>query len=239
MYLFQSFKKRTDCSHQVHISYMEIYNEHGYDLLAEDLEGSHDVKKELPRVHLREDSDGNIHLRNLSAHPSGSEEEALNYLFVGDTNRHVSETTMNLESSRSHCIFTIFITASKIGSDTVRRSKIHLVDLAGSERVHKSQVSCTPFIAKAHTTRQIWHCPVSCSAPLIQKLTLLQATDRTLNEAKFINSSLHFLEMVIIALQERSRGKKSFVPYVSPFAHCLFVTLWQVPQQPDDECAAR
>jgi hypothetical protein len=90
-----------------------------YDLLAEDLESSHDMKKELPRVHLREDSDGNIHLRNLSAHPSGSEEEALNYLFVGDTNRHVSETTMNLESSRSHCIFTIFITASKIGSDTV------------------------------------------------------------------------------------------------------------------------
>ena len=104
---------------------MEIYNEHGYDLLAEDLESCQDVKKELPRVHLREDSDGNIHLRNLSAHPSGSEEEALNYLFVGDTNRHVSETTMNLESSRSHCIFTIFITASKIGSDTVRRSKIH------------------------------------------------------------------------------------------------------------------
>ena len=28
-YLFQTFKKRTDCSHQVHISYMEIYNEHG------------------------------------------------------------------------------------------------------------------------------------------------------------------------------------------------------------------
>ena len=42
---------------------------------------------------------------------------------------------------------------------------------------------------------------------------MLQATDRTLNEAKFINSSLHFLEMVIVALQERSRGKKSFVPY--------------------------
>ena len=117
---------------------------HRYDLLADDLEGGHDVKKELPRVHLREDSDGNIHLRNLSAHPSGSEEEALNYLFVGDTNRHVSETTMNLESSRSHCIFTIFITASKLGSDTVRRSKIHLVDLAGSERVHKSQVLFPP-----------------------------------------------------------------------------------------------
>ena len=137
---------------------MEIYNEHGYDLLAEDLESLQDVKKELPRVHLREDSDGNIHLRNLSAHPSGSEEEALNYLFVGDTNRHVSETTMNLESSRSHCIFTIFITASKIGGDTVRRSKIHLVDLAGSERVHKSQVWQPPFPSPESATPTIRSC---------------------------------------------------------------------------------
>jgi hypothetical protein len=130
---------------------------HRYDLLADDLEGSHDVKKELPRVHLREDSDGNIHLRNLSAHPSGSEEEALNYLFVGDTNRHVSETTMNLESSRSHCIFTIFITASKLGSDTVRRSKIHLVDLAGSERVHKSQVQFPPHNRNHTLPSRHWH----------------------------------------------------------------------------------
>ena len=51
-------------------------------------------------------------------------------------------------------------------------------------------------------------------SPLLWRVVIAeQATDRTLNEAKFINSSLHFLEMVIIALQERARGKKSFVPY--------------------------
>ena len=35
-----------------------------------------------------------------------------------------------------------------------------------------------------------------------------------LRESKFINASLHFLEMVIVALQERSTGKKrSHIPY--------------------------
>jgi hypothetical protein len=59
-------------------------------------------------------------------------------LFLGDTNRTISETPMNQASSRSHCIFTIMLEARQAGSDIVRRSKLHLVDLAGSERVAKS-----------------------------------------------------------------------------------------------------
>merc|ERR1719261_2376474 len=86
---------------------------------------------------------------------------------------------MNLASSRSHCIFTVFLTATKHGSDVIRKSKIHLVDLAGSERVYKTGNAGT-----------------------------------LLRESKFINASLHFLEMVIVALQERSTGKKrSHIPY--------------------------
>lgn len=38
---------------------------------------------------------------------AANEEEALNYLFLGDTNRAISETAMNKASSRSHCIFTV------------------------------------------------------------------------------------------------------------------------------------
>lgn len=59
-------------------------------------------------------------------------------LFLGDTNRTISETPMNQASSRSHCIFTISLEARKAGSDVVRHSKLHLVDLAGSERVAKT-----------------------------------------------------------------------------------------------------
>ena len=38
-----------------------------------------------------EDSDQNIHLKNLSVHQAANEEEALNLLFLGDTNRMIAE----------------------------------------------------------------------------------------------------------------------------------------------------
>ena len=45
-----------------------------------------------------EDEHGNFHMKNLSMHPIDSEEEALDLLFMGDTNRTVAETSMNLVS---------------------------------------------------------------------------------------------------------------------------------------------
>lgn len=59
------------------------------------------------RVTLREDEMGEIQLQNLSRAPVTSQEEALELLFLGDTNRAICETPMNPVSSRSHCIFTI------------------------------------------------------------------------------------------------------------------------------------
>ena len=170
-HIFSKLAESSDTQYEVRVSYLEIYNESGYDLL----EPSHETKglEDLPKVSLQEDTEGRIHLKNLSAQVARSEEEALNLLFVGDTNRMISETPMNMASSRSHCIFTIGIEARKEGEDVVRRSKLHLVDLAGSERVKKTGIEGTVF-----------------------------------REARYINLSLHYLEQVIIALQE-----KKFVPY--------------------------
>ncbi|CBN76877.1 conserved unknown protein [Ectocarpus siliculosus] len=174
--IFAEFKERSDQQFTCHISYLEIYNEQGFDLL----DPSHDSKKleDLAKVALMEDEDGNIHLRNLSVYLAANEEEALNYLFLGDTNRAISETAMNKASSRSHCIFTISVEGRKHGSDKVMRSKLHLVDLAGSERVHKTQTG-----------------------------------GQTLVEAKHINVSLFFLEMVIVALRERGAKGRQHIPY--------------------------
>ena len=47
-----------------------------------------------------EDTDGAVHLRNLSLHQANSEEDALNLLFIGDTNRMIAETPMNQASTR-------------------------------------------------------------------------------------------------------------------------------------------
>ena len=127
---------------------------------------------------MSEDDDGSVHLKGLSKHAVGSEEAALNLLFVGDTNRAVSETSMNAVSSRSHCIFTVAIESRPHGTDRIRRAKLHLVDLAGSERVGKSGASGT-----------------------------------TLIEARNINQSLHYLEMVIMALHEKDTSSRMHIPY--------------------------
>lgn len=84
---------------------MEIYNENGYDLL----DPKHEAAKleDLPsvfsfsslvlqifdcrKVLLMEDEDQNMHLKNLSIHAAQNEEEALNLLFLGDTNRMIAE----------------------------------------------------------------------------------------------------------------------------------------------------
>lgn len=73
-------------------------------------------------------------LKNLSVHRAENEEDALNLLFIGDTNRVVSETPKNDASTRGHCIFIIQIEAQKLGEDVKTVSKLHLVDLSGSER---------------------------------------------------------------------------------------------------------
>lgn len=176
----------------VWISYLEVYNEVGYDLLEDSAGGGHSragtvpgtkALEELPRVTVREDEYGNVHLGNLSLHRAESEEEALNLLFQGDTNRAICETAMNPVSSRSHCVFTISLEQREEGSPVVRRSKLHLVDLAGSERVHKTG-----------------------------------ATGSLFREATHINSSLLALRRVIDSLHERSvrRGgarQHTHVPY--------------------------
>jgi kinesin family protein 6/9 len=122
----------------LHISYLEIYNDKGFDLL--DPQHEHKTLEELPRVTLLESDGGSIHFRNLGELPAANVDEALNLLFVGDTNRVVCETPSNDSSTRSHCIFMISLEVRELGGSKVRRSKLNLVDLAGSERVKKTGV---------------------------------------------------------------------------------------------------
>ena len=170
-YLFS----RVSSSHSIAISYLEIYNGQGYDLLTQ---RETNRLEELPKVTLREDEEGAFHLQNLTVNAAPTEEEALNLLFLGDTNRVVAETPMNDGSTRSHCIFVLRIESREPGSELVKRARVYFVDLAGSERVSKSGVD-----------------------------------GRLLNESKHINVSLHYLEQVIVALHERSKGNRSHIPY--------------------------
>jgi len=61
-------------------------------------------------------------------------------LFEGETNRTVGQHSLNVTSSRSHCVYSVYLEIrSRIESnDKVIHSKIHLIDLAGSERTKKT-----------------------------------------------------------------------------------------------------
>ena len=58
----------------------------------------------------------------------------------GETNRIISYHQLNRYSSRSHCIFTIFVNSRSktISNTSYTLSKLNLVDLAGSERIGKT-----------------------------------------------------------------------------------------------------
>jgi hypothetical protein len=56
-----------------------------------------------------EDEDQNMHLKNLSVHAAQNEEEALNLLFLGDTNRIIAEVIFkNKKSFSIHQFFDFF-----------------------------------------------------------------------------------------------------------------------------------
>eukprot|EP01041_Mallomonas_annulata_P008479 gene8479-17475_t len=178
--IFEKFRSMPDVEYKTYISFLELYNEQGYDLLV----ASQNKKicasmDDLQKVNIMEDENGNIQMRNLSLHVAETEQDALNLLILGTTNRMIAETPINEASSRSHCLFTINLEAHPIGTKIVRTSKIHLVDLAGFERIARKT----------------------------------NPAGSVLLEAKFINSSLFFLEMVIAALNDNSRKQRRHIPY--------------------------
>ncbi len=68
-----------------------------------------------------------------------NETELINILKRSYDNRKVGVTSMNEQSSRSHCIYQIKVSAERAG-ETLIKGVVSLIDLAGSERVGKAQV---------------------------------------------------------------------------------------------------
>ncbi|XP_034656176.1 kinesin-like protein Nod [Drosophila subobscura] len=102
---------------QVSASYIEIYNEKAYDLLA--------ATPMDPMLASRSDS--------CTCLPLASQEDLQRLLQLGNNNRHVRRTNMNANSSRSHAIVTIHL--RRQGGQL---SRMNIVDLAGSEGVRRT-----------------------------------------------------------------------------------------------------
>jgi len=115
--LFEKIKSRAGMEQEVSISFIEIYNEKVYDLLSDTYQDSIYTKGSRyggsTRVKIQDSDD------------------ARRILEQGNKNRHVRSTVNNSSSSRSHAMFTIFVSTKSENSQTA--AAFHLVDLAGSE----------------------------------------------------------------------------------------------------------
>jgi len=112
----------------IRCQYLEIYNENIMDLL--DPSGQ--------KVQVRETSEKEVYPEPCTEERVTSIQEVLDVISRGARNRHVAETRMNQESSRSHAIFTAIIRMIQTldsGEKHVKISRFHIVDLAGSERI--------------------------------------------------------------------------------------------------------
>ncbi|XP_018311135.1 kinesin-like protein KIF3A [Mycetomoellerius zeteki] len=119
----------------VRATYLEIYNEEVRDLLGKD---------QNTRLEVKERPDIGVFVKDLSGYVVNNADDLDRIMSLGNKNRVVGATAMNVSSSRSHAIFTITVESSQIGEDGeqhVKMGKLHLVDLAGSERQSKTKAT--------------------------------------------------------------------------------------------------
>jgi hypothetical protein len=127
---FDNFR---DMKFEIKCSCLEIYQEQIIDLLN----SSNNQHRESENLIIREDPKRGMYIEGIREEIIVNQKNALELIMLGLKNRHQAATYMNAESSRSHLIFTIFLSYSfsnKEGLITTRSSRLHLIDLAGSER---------------------------------------------------------------------------------------------------------
>lgn len=110
----------------VRASYLELYNEEIKDL----------SNKNSKKLEIKERSDTGIYVKDLQSFLVQDSQDLCKKLAEGRDNRHVGETKMNRDSSRSHSIMTVTVEMSEVvdGQQRFRAGKLNLVDLAGSEK---------------------------------------------------------------------------------------------------------
>ena len=115
---------------------LELYQDTLYDLLL-----SPDKTSNPPKLDIKKDAKGWVTVQNATVVSVGSKEDIMHVVESGLKVRRTASTKMNVESSRSHLVFSLVIETTDLQTQQVTRGKISFVDLAGSERVKKSGAS--------------------------------------------------------------------------------------------------
>ncbi|XP_037623411.1 kinesin-like protein KIF21A isoform X6 [Sebastes umbrosus] len=139
---------------KINAQFLELYNEEVLDLFD-----SVRDSKQKSHIKIHEDATGGIYTVGVTTRTVSSEAEMMQCLKLGALSRTTASTQMNVQSSRSHAIFTIHLCQVRVcasdnqESETDNRvsngnsemdeyetltAKFHFVDLAGSERLKRT-----------------------------------------------------------------------------------------------------
>jgi hypothetical protein len=139
LYLFNAVHKASGgVKHVLKASYSEIYNEQAYDLLEPP--GSAPLQ-------VRWDARRGFFIQELTIVELRHVQDAFNTVRQGTHARRVGSHELNMDSSRSHSLFTVHVesvsdkASDDDGPPVTRFGKITFVDLAGSERLKQSKSS--------------------------------------------------------------------------------------------------
>uniref|UniRef100_A0A8C2S0D6 Kinesin motor domain-containing protein n=2 Tax=Capra hircus TaxID=9925 RepID=A0A8C2S0D6_CAPHI len=142
---------------KVSAQFLELYNEEILDLF--DSARDPDARHRKSHIKIHEDASGSIYTTGVTSRLISSQEELIQCLKQGALSRTTASTQMNVQSSRSHAIFTIHLCQMRVcarpdlvneavsglpdgappGSEyETLTAKFHFVDLAGSERLKRT-----------------------------------------------------------------------------------------------------
>ncbi|XP_029403764.1 kinesin-like protein KIF21A isoform X5 [Mus pahari] len=142
---------------KVNAQFLELYNEEVLDLF--DTTRDIDAKNKKSNIRIHEDSAGGIYTVGVTTRTVNTEPEMMQCLKLGALSRTTASTQMNVQSSRSHAIFTIHVCQTRVCLQTdaenatdnklisesspmnefeTLTAKFHFVDLAGSERLKRT-----------------------------------------------------------------------------------------------------
>ncbi|KAL6555389.1 hypothetical protein OROGR_006647 [Orobanche gracilis] len=112
-------------------------------------------------------SDNSLALPDATLRSVESANDVINLMNLGEVNRTVGSTAINITSSRSHSVLSVHVHGEDANGSLIR-SCLHLVDLAGSERVDKSEVSGDGLREAQHINKSL-SCLVDVMTALAQK----------------------------------------------------------------------
>ncbi|KAM3314117.1 hypothetical protein ACQJBY_033149 [Aegilops geniculata] len=184
------------------VTFLELYNEEITDLLAsEDQSRFLEDRHKRPTLSLMEDGKGGSVIRGLEEIVVYSPGEIYSLLQHGSTRRRTADTALNMQSSRSHSVFSIYIhvkVTTTGNRELMKCGRLNLVDLAGSESIARSGAKEVRAREAGELNKSLLTLGRVITALVEDSVHVPYRANMSLKEKDFIISNLLHAENVIL-----------------------------------------